>query len=425
MTVNVPVVLGGAGLECAYAGSPAELVRRLTARERVAAQPWFASDREATDLRLPGNPHHARFFVGEAARMPVMERVQQALERVIAQALQNSNLDEASLRDPDLRVYLAGHGMRPDYGDFAGYENRNDEEDRLYFPEKLKGLNISSYAQDELAHRLAARYRLASPPVPIYTASCSAMSSLYLAWQAIRSGFARRALVAGWMQYTLQDIVFMGGQGVLSVGNSQPFSAQSGGMLPADGACALLLEAGDEPLGVTTSPRIHIASCVSYQSSGEAGGAMTADFRGIATTMERAIEAAGLKPEDIACVVPHANGAPASDKSEAMAMLKIWGKNGVPVVTYKAQTGYMSVCSGLLDLIVISDALVKQEVVSAQTQLPFDDTLQVDVHANRDVLPLAGGPILKTTLGLDGSVIACVLTHGPLSGGLHELRGSC
>ncbi|CAB3790023.1 hypothetical protein LMG28688_03021 [Paraburkholderia caffeinitolerans] len=424
MTVNVPVVLGGAGLQCAYAGSPAELVRRLTARESVAAQPWFSSDREATDLRLPGNPHHARFFVGEAARMPMMERVQQVLERVIAQALQNSNLDEASLADPDLRVYLAGHGMRPDYGDFAGYENRNDEEDRLYFPEKLKGLNISSYAQDELAHRLTARYRLASPPIPIYTASCSAMSSLYLAWQAIRSGFTRRALVAGWMQYTLQDIVFMGGQGVLSVGNSQPFSAQSGGMLPADGACALLLEAGDETPSVTTSPGIHIASCVSYQSSGEAGGAMTADFRAIATTMERALEAAGLKPEDIACVVPHANGAPASDKSEAMAMLKIWGKNGVPVVTYKAQTGYMSVCSGLLDLFVISDALAKQEVVSAQTHLPFDDTLQVDVHANRDVLPLAGGPILKTTLGLDGSVIACVLTQGPLSGGLHELRGS-
>ncbi|MFX1763692.1 beta-ketoacyl synthase N-terminal-like domain-containing protein [Paraburkholderia sp. A1RI-2L] len=417
-------MLGGAGLECAYAGSPDELVRRLAARESVAAQPWFASDREATDLRLPGNPHHARFFVGDAARMPVMERVQQALEQVIAQALQNSNLDEASLADPDLRVYLAGHGMRPDYGDFAGYENRNDDEDRLYFPEKLKGLNISSYAQDEFAHRLAARYRLAAPPVPIYTASCSAMSSLYLGWQAIRSGFTRRALVAGWMQYTLQDIVFMGGQGVLSVGNSQPFSAQSGGMLPADGACALLLEAGDETPGATTSSRIHIASCVSYQSSGEAGGAMTADFRGIATTMERAIEAAGLKPEDIACVVPHANGAPASDKSEAMAILKIWGKKGVPVVTYKAQTGYMSVCSGLLDLIVISDAIAKQEVVSAQTQLPFDDTLQVDVHANRNALPLAGGPILKTTLGLDGSVIACVLTQGPLSGGLHELRSS-
>ena len=420
---NVPVVIGGAGLECAYAGSRDELVRRLAARESVAAQPWFASDREAADLRLPGNPHHARFFVGEAARLPVMERVQHVLERVIAQALQGSNLDEAALCGPDVRVYLAGHGMRPDIGDFAGYENRNDEEDLLYFP-KLKQLSVANYAQDELAHRLAVRYRLASPPVPIYTASCSAMSSLYLAWQAIRAGLARRALVVGWMQYTLQDIVFMGGQGVLSVGDSQPFSAQSGGMLPADGACALLLEAADDASGVGTSPRTHLASCVAYQSSGEASRAMSADFRAIAATMERALEAAALKPEDIACVVPHANGAPASDKSEAMAILRIWGKNGMPVVTYKGQTGYMSVCSGLLDLFAITDALAKQEILPAQTRLPLDDTLQIDVHANRAALPLAGGAILKTTLGLDGSIVACVVTQGPLSGGLHEVRSS-
>ncbi|WP_322059103.1 beta-ketoacyl synthase N-terminal-like domain-containing protein [Paraburkholderia sp. J63] len=420
---NVPVVLGGAGLECAYAGSPDELVRRLAARESVAAQPWFASDREAADLRLPGNPHHARFFVGDAARMPVMERVQQVLERVIAQALRGSNLDETSLCGPDVRVYLAGHGMRPDVADFAGYENRNDEEDLLYFPQ-LKQLCVANYAQDELAHRLAARYRLASPPVPVYTASCSAMSSLYLAWQAIRAGFARRALVVGWMQYTLQDIVFMGGQGVLSVGDSQPFSAQSGGMLPADGACALILQAEGDVSGSATQARVRVASCVAYQSSGEASGAMSADFRAIAATMERALEAASLAPGDIACVVPHANGAPTSDKSEAMAILKIWGKNGVPVVTYKGQTGYMSVCSGLLDLFAIADAIVKQEVLPAQTKLPLDDALQIDVHANRAALPLAGGAILKSTLGLDGSIVACVLTQETQSGGLHDMRGS-
>ncbi|WP_028222181.1 beta-ketoacyl synthase N-terminal-like domain-containing protein [Paraburkholderia oxyphila] len=420
---NVPVTIRGAGLECAYAGSPGELVRRLAAGESVATRPWFASEREAADLRLPGNPHHAAFFVGEAAQLSVMERAQQVLERVIAQALQDASLDESALGGPDVRVYVAGHGMRPDIGDFAGYENRNDDEDLLYFP-KLKGLSVASYAQDELAHRLAVRYRLAAPPVPIYTASCSAMSSLYLAWQAIRAGFARRALVVGWMQYTLQDIVFMGGQGVLGVGNSQPFSAQSGGMLPADGACALLLEAADDAPAAAPTSQIQIASCVAYQSSGEARSAITADFRAIAATMERALEGAALKPEDIACVVPHANGTPASDKSEAMAILKIWGKKGVPVVTYKGQTGYMSVCSGLLDLFAIGDALVKQQVLPAQTRLPLDDTLQIDFHVNRAALPLAGGAILKSTLGLDGSIVACVLTQGPLPGGLHEVRSS-
>ena len=420
---NVPVVMGGAGLECAYAGSRDELVRRLAARESVAEYPWFSSDREAADLRLPGNPHHARFFVGDAARMPIIARVQQVLERVIAQALQGSNLDEASLCGPDVRVYLAGHGMRPDVADFAGYENRNDDEDLLYFP-KLKQLSIANYAQDELAHRLAVRYRLAAPPVPIYTASCSAMSSLYLAWHAIRAGFARRALVVGWMQYTLQDIVFLGAQGVMSVGNSQPFSAQSGGMLPADGACALLLHAADDGPASAAPSKVRLASCVAYQSSGEASGPMSADFRAIASTMERAIEAASLEPSDIACVVPHANGAPTSDKSEAMAILKVWGKKGVPVVTYKGQTGYMSVCSGLVDLFAIADAIVKQEVLPAKTRLPLDDALQIDVHANREALPLAGGAILKTTLGLDGSIVACVVTQEPLSGGSHEVRGS-
>lgn len=413
---NVPVMIGGIGLESAYAGSCNELVQRLAARECVAAQPWFASDREASDLRLPCNPHHAKFFVGKAARVTIMARFEQAIDRVVAQALRDANLDEASLSGADVRVYLAGHGMRADFADFAGYENRNDEEDQLYFP-RLKQLNASNYAQDELAHRIARRYRLARLPVPVYTASCSAMSALYVAHQAIRSGAVRTALVVGWMQYTLQDIVFLGTQGVLSVGDSQPFSAHSGGMLPTDGACALLLQAGDDMAASATLQRPRLASCTAYQSSGEASRPMSADFRAIASTMERALEAAGQQPANIACVFPHGNGVPASDKPEAMAILKIWGAHGVPVVSYKGQSGYISVCSGLVDLFAIADALANQRVLPARTRMPLDDTLQIDLHVDRAALPLGGRAILKSAVGLDGSVVACVVTQGPLSGG--------
>jgi len=84
----------------------------------------------------------------------------------------------------------------------------------------------------------------------------------------------------------------------------------------------------------------------------------TPDFRVIGRTIAKAMEDAnGLGANDIACVFPHGNGIRSSDRSEALALQKVWGALDTPVVSYKAQIGYLMASSALVDMALMSGFL--------------------------------------------------------------------
>jgi 3-oxoacyl-(acyl-carrier-protein) synthase len=218
-------------------------------------------------------------------------------------------------------------------------------------------------------------------------------------------------LVIGWLNTQTQDIVFLGGQDMLGDGSSQPFSNHNSSILPTNGVVALLLESGRHAQQRGFKPCASLRNSMFCQSSGGRGSSsFTADFRTIAQTMERVLADAGLSPQDIACVFPHANGVIASDKAEAMALQKLWGKAGIPVVSYKGQVGYMVTCCGLLDLMLVADALQQRRLLASTSRCPVDESLQIHVHADSPPLVLEKQHILKSGIGLDGSAIAMVIS---------------
>jgi 3-oxoacyl-(acyl-carrier-protein) synthase len=93
-----------------------------------------------------------------------------------------------------------------------------------------------------------------------------------------------------------------------------------------------------------------------------------------------------------------------------MALQKVWGKCGVPVVSYKGQVGYMESCCGLLDLMLAADALQQRRLLALTTRYPINDSLQIHVHADSPPLALKRQHILKSGIGLDGSAIAMVIS---------------
>ncbi|MFC5429750.1 beta-ketoacyl synthase N-terminal-like domain-containing protein [Paraburkholderia denitrificans] len=408
-------VVRGYSIQSLFADSTDGLIAGLSEGRHVASTPYFATDEEVERLRLPVNPSHVPFLrMSKKVRTLGVDYLRKTIEKAIAQTLQMSGLDEACLRGKDVRVYLPGHGARVDLLDCAGYRDRNDEEDLLFFP-SIKQLSAASYGQDVLAHGLVRRYGLSWPPVPVNSASSSSSSAVHLAHQAIRSGEIRLALVVGWMQYAMQDMLSLGAQGLLAcsgVNPPQPFSMKGGGILPADNVVGILLQKEDDAAQSGLNEYVVLNSTTSWQSSGTAGGnSFSADFRAVAATIETAMIQADLSADQIKCVFPHGNGVYANDKAEAMAIRRVWGEKGIPVVTYKAQTGYFSVCSGIADLIIAAESLKRKELIPFSAHYELDESLQLDFHANRATLPVKSGAILKTSLGLDGSVVALTLSH--------------
>ncbi|WP_431222428.1 beta-ketoacyl synthase N-terminal-like domain-containing protein [Serratia sp. L9] len=397
------VVLSGWGVTSAYAPDFPALINGLVEGRLVSTQPWFATKSEWQDLRLSCNPHYA-------ADVKPFDSVFARLQPVIAQALAGANLSPEQLQGKRVRVYLVGHGERPNIADFLGYQDRNDQEELLFFP-KIKRLHANSYQQDSLAQQLTQSYHLSWPPVSLYCASNSSLAAVHLAQSAIAANEADLVLVIGWLETLAQDIIFLGGQDMLGEDGSQPFSSHNSCILPTNGAVALIMESEQHASQRHYTPAVSLSSSVFCQSSGARGSSsFTADFRTIAQTLERALQDAELTAQDIACVFPHANGVIASDKAEGMALQKIWGKSGIPVVSYKGQVGYMVTCCGLLDLMLAADALQQRRLLAMTTRYPIDTSLQIHVHADSPPLVLEQQHILKSGIGLDGSAIAMVIS---------------
>ncbi|WP_058911405.1 beta-ketoacyl synthase N-terminal-like domain-containing protein [Entomohabitans teleogrylli] len=397
--MNHTVTASGWAVASGYAPDFPALIAGLESGKLACGSPWFSDDAWQT-MRLKVNPH----VVADARPRPApFDRLRKVIDRALAMA----SLPATALAGQRVRVYVTGSGVRPDIGDFLGYQDRNDSEDLLFFPQ-IKRLHADSYGQDLLADALLRRYRLSWPPVALYSASNSSLSALHLARTTLAAGQADLALVLGWNEMLLQDILFLGGQDMLGDGQSQPFSAADSSVLPASGAVALVLESARHARQRGLTPRLVLHPSVCCQSGG--GSAFTADFRSIAQTLEQALRAASLAPDDISAVLPHGNGIIASDKAEAMAIKKIWGRQGIPVVSYKGQIGYISTCSGVQDLMIAADALLQRRLLALTSRSQPDASLDIRLHADAAPLPLDRPHLLKYGAGLDGSVIALAIS---------------
>ncbi len=406
------VALVGWGVNCAYAKQVDELIGGLEEGRRSHGLPWFANETDCENLRLSVNPWYVPFPEQQENRFILSHKaIFDYICNVIDQALAMAGITAEALSGERVRIYIPGNGLRANHLDVAGYQDRNDPEDLQFFP-RIKQLHANSYSQDKLMHQLGQHYGLAWPPIGIFCASNSSMAALHLAQAAIRSDEADIAIIAGWLDTTLQDVVFLGGQSLLGSGEAQPFSKNGNSVLPGNGAASLLIGSEAFVCSQGREPDIYLNSSVSYQSSGARGGnSFSADFRSIANTLETALEEAGIVPESVSCIFPHGNGIQSSDKAESMAIRKIWGDNAIPVVSYKGQISYLSTCSALVDLMIAADALRQQRLLAFLAPQDLDDSLNLALHANAPPLALQGKHIVKSSLGLEGSVFACVISY--------------
>lgn len=407
-------IISGWSVNSAFAADFDTLIQRISAGDKAESEAFFSRDSDAKNAKLPLNPHHLPLVVERTSKKKnsPQQRIFVRCVAAIDHALKRAGLTAAALQQQAVRLYLPCVGPRADVNDFAGYQDRNDAEDLLFFP-KIKHLHAAHFAQDALCHQLAVHYQLSWPPQPLYSASSSAIASLYQAHHLLQQGSLSLAVIVSWTEFTLQDALFMGGQGMLGSGNAQPFSpATDNSVLPASGTMAMVLEQQDHALQRGFQPQVGISSVASHQSSGARGGnTFSADFRAIAKTIEKSLALAQINADDVACCLPHGNGIYSSDKAEAMALCKIWGERGIPVVSYKGQVGYFSSCSGLLDVMLATDALQQGRLLAFSTRQSLDSSLQLALHADSEPLRLQQQHVVKSAMGLEGSVFSVVISR--------------
>lgn len=118
---------------------------------------------------------------------------------------------------------------------------------------------------------------------------------------------------------------------------SRPFDRDRDGLIPSGGAAALVLEDYDH--AVARGANIFAEVC-GYGFSSNGGGISTPSDEGCCIAMQRAMDDAGVKADDVDYINAHATSTPQGDMFEARALRKMFlGKHAL-ISSTKSMTGH-------------------------------------------------------------------------------------
>lgn len=124
------------------------------------------------------------------------------------------------------------------------------------------------------------------------------------------------------------------------------------------------------------------------------------------------MEFANCSPCQIGAIFIHGNGSINSDKAEEMAILNVFNEvDNVPILSYKGQIGYISNCSGIIDLMIIAKSLQDHFLIPSVSNCSLNYQSNLNFFSDEDIVNYNRSPILKIGLGMDGSIITMVLNY--------------
>jgi len=197
-------------------------------------------------------------------------------------------------------------------------------------------------------------FKLRGVNMSVAAACASGSHAVGLGYTFIRTGMQDVVVCGGAQEVNFYSMVGFDGLSAFSMRinepekASRPFDINRDGLVPSGGAASLILEEEEHALrrGATIYGEV-----MGYGFSSNGGQISQASEVGSAISMERALDAAGLKASDIDYVNAHATSTPQGDRCEAMALDKIFAAHHTPVSSTKSMTGHESWMAGASEII--------------------------------------------------------------------------
>lgn len=395
-------LISGYSAKLAFADNGEALIQNLKQGKMAATEYWFVSDQAAVKCGIKDNKRVARLALKK-------QSLAEQVFALIDQALEHAMLDAHCLSGENVRVYLSGLGPRVDVNDYKAFYDHNDIED-VTLNKSITHLHVAKICQDKLAHDIAEKYRLKYAPPNLQCTSNSALSAVHLAIQAIASGDIDLVVVINCSQITTQDIAFLAGQSMLESEEVQPFGETSKSVLFAEGQCGMVLESARHRHRRGLAGGICLTSAYQQISSGRGNDAAQLSAN-LLKLMNKVIRNAGIHYEQLCAILPHGNGSEATDKAEAQALATLLAEHSLPVLAYKGQIGYNPTGSGIIDLIIGHYTLCSGELISPVGNVAIRENIAPHLWVNKGIVKHNKHHLLKTGLGVDGSIIALVMSN--------------
>lgn len=198
-----------------------------------------------------------------------------------------------------------------------------------FFENEVALKYIGSYDSGDVAHKIANELGLEGMVTTISTACSSAANAIMLGARMIKNGKLDRVIVGGTdalAKFTINGFKTLM---ILSDGYNMPFDNDRKGLNLGEAAAFLVLESDKV---VKKENKKVLARLSGYGNANDAFHQTSSSENGDGAflAMQKAFQAAGLKPVQIDYINVHGTATPNNDLSEGRAIVRIFGDNKAP-----------------------------------------------------------------------------------------------
>jgi 3-oxoacyl-[acyl-carrier-protein] synthase II len=221
-------------------------------------------------------------------------------------------------------------------------------------PGQVSPFAIPALSGSMAAAQVSMKYGVTGPVITQVAACASSVIAFQDALRLIRSGECD-VVLAGGSEAPLLPIAFaaLGNMGALSKRNddpqhaSRPFDRERDGFLFGEGAAVCVVETAEHALarGATIQAEVIGAALTAdayHISAPEPSG------RGAALAMTKALQVAGVAPDEVDYIVAHGTSTPLNDVTETRAIKSAFGDHArrVPISSPKSMIGHLLGAAG-------------------------------------------------------------------------------
>jgi len=257
------------------------------------------------------------------------------------------------------------------------------------------------------AGQAAIKYKLRGINSTVCAGLASGLYALHCGSEFLRFGRARILLAGGVDELCEESLLGFRKAGFISPsGSPRPFGSGRDGMVLGEGSALLVLETAETSAAQGATPWAEISG-FGCAHDAQSIDAYRVQAEGATAAIEKALESAGIGPEEVGCVISGANGSQAGDTMEARALENIFEDHlgTIPVCAPKAAFGEAMGASGALCTLVAALALRKKMAPPTAGFAGADSKLRL----SREPQPLEREFVLVNAFGCDGNNASLVL----------------
>jgi len=186
---------------------------------------------------------------------------------------------------------------------------------------------------------------------------------------------------------------------------SRPFDRDRDGLIPSGGAAGLVLEEYEHAVkrGATI-----LAEVCGYGFSSNGGGISQPSDEGSVVAMSRALNDAGVTPDDIDYINAHATSTHQGDMFEAMALSRLFSGKHALISSTKSMTGHECWMAGASE-VVYSTLMMRNNFVAPNINFENPDEYSEPLNIAAKTVETEIKTVLSNSFGFGGTNSALVL----------------